>query len=238
MKKGGGYVPGVRPGQATSDFLHKTMSRITLAGAIFLTIIAVVPIIMSSLDEHPAAGLPVLWRHQPAHHGRRHARHHAADGGAIVDAAISGVLEERPSQGPVLTDGVVPGSRNSRASDDHFKKRTGFGSDAAGRSGGGDGAGGSGLVHPAGGDARGKWTISRRRASSFTRPRAPFWGIGSFRAIFAFRSMNRWCMGWPGRAAWSSGTLSAWTSACFIAGLSGTRRGRWRWAGATCRRNG
>src|SRR5208337_3653840 len=27
MKKGGGYVPGVRPGQATSDFLHKTMSR-------------------------------------------------------------------------------------------------------------------------------------------------------------------------------------------------------------------
>jgi len=48
MKKGGGYVPGVRPGQATSDFLHKTMSRITLAGAIFLTIIAVVPIIMNS----------------------------------------------------------------------------------------------------------------------------------------------------------------------------------------------
>jgi preprotein translocase subunit SecY len=48
MKKGGGYIPGVRPGQATSDFLHKTMSRITLAGAIFLTIIAVVPIIMSS----------------------------------------------------------------------------------------------------------------------------------------------------------------------------------------------
>ena len=53
MKKGGGYVPGVRPGQATSDFLHKTMSRITLAGAIFLTIIAVVPIIMSSWMNIP-----------------------------------------------------------------------------------------------------------------------------------------------------------------------------------------
>jgi preprotein translocase subunit SecY len=53
MKKGGGYIPGVRPGQATSDFLHRTMSRITLAGAIFLTIIAVIPIIMSSAMKIP-----------------------------------------------------------------------------------------------------------------------------------------------------------------------------------------
>ena len=43
LKKHGGYIPGVRPGQATSDFLHRAMSRITLAGAIFLTIIALVP---------------------------------------------------------------------------------------------------------------------------------------------------------------------------------------------------
>jgi preprotein translocase subunit SecY len=48
MKKSGGYIPGVRPGQATSNFLHRTMSRITLAGAIFLTAIAVVPIILSN----------------------------------------------------------------------------------------------------------------------------------------------------------------------------------------------
>jgi preprotein translocase subunit SecY len=47
MKKSGGYIPGVRPGQATSAFLHRTMSRITLAGAIFLTAIAVIPIILS-----------------------------------------------------------------------------------------------------------------------------------------------------------------------------------------------
>lgn len=46
MKKSGGYIPGVRPGQATSDFLHRTMSRITLAGAVFLTVIAVLPIIL------------------------------------------------------------------------------------------------------------------------------------------------------------------------------------------------
>jgi preprotein translocase subunit SecY len=48
MKKSGGYIPGVRPGQATSNYLHRTMSRITLAGAIFLTIIAVIPIILGN----------------------------------------------------------------------------------------------------------------------------------------------------------------------------------------------
>jgi preprotein translocase subunit SecY len=47
LKKYGGYIPGVRPGQATSTFLHNAMSRITLAGAVFLTIIAVIPIILS-----------------------------------------------------------------------------------------------------------------------------------------------------------------------------------------------
>lgn len=53
MKKSGGYIPGVRPGQATSDFLHKTMSRITLAGAIFLTIIAVIPILLNDAMRIP-----------------------------------------------------------------------------------------------------------------------------------------------------------------------------------------
>lgn len=57
LKKYGGYIPGVRPGQATSDFLHRSMSRITLAGAIFLTVIAVIPILMRqalNIDFHVA----------------------------------------------------------------------------------------------------------------------------------------------------------------------------------------
>lgn len=48
LKKNGGYIPGVRPGQATSEYLHNAMSRITLAGAIFLTVIAVIPVILAS----------------------------------------------------------------------------------------------------------------------------------------------------------------------------------------------
>ncbi len=46
LKKNGGYIPGVRPGQGTSDYLHNAMSRITLAGAFFLMIIATIPIIL------------------------------------------------------------------------------------------------------------------------------------------------------------------------------------------------
>jgi preprotein translocase subunit SecY len=46
LKKNGGYIPGVRPGQATSEYLHNAMSRITLAGAVFLTVIAVIPLLL------------------------------------------------------------------------------------------------------------------------------------------------------------------------------------------------
>jgi preprotein translocase subunit SecY len=46
LKKNGGYIPGVRPGQATSEYLHNTMSRITLAGAIALVVIAVIPMLL------------------------------------------------------------------------------------------------------------------------------------------------------------------------------------------------
>src|SRR5436309_7718085 len=47
LKKYGGYIPGVRPGKLTSDFLDFTMTRLTFAGAVFLTLIAVLPSLMS-----------------------------------------------------------------------------------------------------------------------------------------------------------------------------------------------
>lgn len=46
LKKYGGYVPGVRPGAPTAKFLDFIMTRLTLAGAIFLTIIAILPDIL------------------------------------------------------------------------------------------------------------------------------------------------------------------------------------------------
>src|SRR5213082_1616774 len=47
LKKHGGYIPGVRPGKPTADFLDYTMTRLTFAGAICLTIIAVLPSLLS-----------------------------------------------------------------------------------------------------------------------------------------------------------------------------------------------
>jgi len=43
MKRNGGFIPGIRPGKPTSEYLERTMSRITIAGAIFLAFIAVLP---------------------------------------------------------------------------------------------------------------------------------------------------------------------------------------------------
>lgn len=43
MKKHGGFIPGIRPGKPTADYLDRIMTRITLAGSIFLAIIAILP---------------------------------------------------------------------------------------------------------------------------------------------------------------------------------------------------
>jgi preprotein translocase subunit SecY len=55
LKKYGGYVPGIRPGRPTAEYLDHVMTRITLAGAVFLTIVAVIPYILSH-----NLGLPYL----------------------------------------------------------------------------------------------------------------------------------------------------------------------------------
>lgn len=43
MKRNGGFVPGVRPGQPTSDYIENILTRITLPGAVFLALIAILP---------------------------------------------------------------------------------------------------------------------------------------------------------------------------------------------------
>ncbi len=53
LKKHGGFIPGVRPGQATSDFLDYTMTRLTLAGAIFLAVLAVLPMLIANTLQIP-----------------------------------------------------------------------------------------------------------------------------------------------------------------------------------------
>ena len=51
LKRSGGYIPGVRPGKPTAEFLDFTMTRLTFAGAIFLTIIFILPWIVSQMPR-------------------------------------------------------------------------------------------------------------------------------------------------------------------------------------------
>lgn len=48
LKQNGGFIPGIRPGKPTSDYLGKVLSRITLIGAIVLSVIATLPVILES----------------------------------------------------------------------------------------------------------------------------------------------------------------------------------------------
>jgi preprotein translocase subunit SecY len=53
MKKNGGFIPGVKPGQATANFIDDIISKITLPGAIALAIIAIIPAIAGSIGVSP-----------------------------------------------------------------------------------------------------------------------------------------------------------------------------------------
>ena len=55
LKKYGGYIPGVRPGKPTADYLDFAMTRLTFAGAVFLTIIAILPQVLTR-----ALGVPYM----------------------------------------------------------------------------------------------------------------------------------------------------------------------------------
>ena len=54
MKKSGGFIPGIRPGKPTSDFIAKVASRLNLVGAIFLGIIAILPVIVGAVFNIPS----------------------------------------------------------------------------------------------------------------------------------------------------------------------------------------
>lgn len=52
LRQSNGGIPGIRPGKPTSDYIQRVLSKITLVGAIFLGIIAIVPIFISMADQN------------------------------------------------------------------------------------------------------------------------------------------------------------------------------------------
>lgn len=55
MKKSGGFIPGIRPGKPTSDYLSKIATHVTLVGAIFLSIVALTPVLFQVVLNLPIA---------------------------------------------------------------------------------------------------------------------------------------------------------------------------------------
>jgi preprotein translocase subunit SecY len=47
MKKYGGFIPGIRPGKPTAEYLDRVLTRITLAGAVFLTVVSLLPYVVN-----------------------------------------------------------------------------------------------------------------------------------------------------------------------------------------------
>ncbi|HEX2295323.1 MAG TPA: preprotein translocase subunit SecY [Actinomycetota bacterium] len=63
MKKYGGFIPGIRPGRQTADYLSRILSRITLPGALFIAIIALMPSVFLAtqrIQQLPFAGTSIL----------------------------------------------------------------------------------------------------------------------------------------------------------------------------------
>ncbi|MCF6094818.1 preprotein translocase subunit SecY [Microaerobacter geothermalis] len=55
MKKNGGYIPGIRPGKTTAIFITRILNRITLAGALFLAAVSILPVFFTTLAGLPAS---------------------------------------------------------------------------------------------------------------------------------------------------------------------------------------
>ncbi len=55
LKKNGGFIPGFRPGKPTSEYIQKSLNKITLFGAIYLGIVAVAPIVISAISPTAAS---------------------------------------------------------------------------------------------------------------------------------------------------------------------------------------
>ena len=63
LRKNGGFIPGIRPGPPTADYLNAILVRITLPGSLFLAAIALIPTIVLAwwkIDQFPFGGTSIL----------------------------------------------------------------------------------------------------------------------------------------------------------------------------------
>ena len=77
LKKHGGFIPGIRPGKSTAEYIDYVLTRITVVGAIYLVLVCLLPEIADRLHRRAV----LLRRHLAADRGQRDAGHGGADSG-------------------------------------------------------------------------------------------------------------------------------------------------------------
>ena len=79
MKKFGGFIPGIRPGKPTADYLRYVLNRITLPGSIYLGVIAVLPNLFLEMGNSGGGPEPAVRRHSGSDHDRCRSGHGQTD---------------------------------------------------------------------------------------------------------------------------------------------------------------
>ena len=59
IRKYGGFIPGIRPGRPTAEYLNRVLTRLTIPGSLFLAAVAIIPSIVAATDGHRRVGLPL-----------------------------------------------------------------------------------------------------------------------------------------------------------------------------------
>ena len=85
LQRQGGFIPGIRPGKNTESFLNNVINRITLAGSLFLGIVAIIPFIARGVDQYSDRSILQYWLN---HCGRCGAGYDESDGSTIDNAAL------------------------------------------------------------------------------------------------------------------------------------------------------
>ena len=99
LKKWGGYVPGLRPGKPTAEYIDRILTRITLGGAIYVSAVCVLP---SFLVPEVQRSL-LLRRYGPADRGRGGHGHHEPDRVPSAHPPLRGFHEKTHEPGTALT---------------------------------------------------------------------------------------------------------------------------------------
>ena len=84
LKKHGGFIPGIRPGERTAEYIDYVLTRITVVGAAYLAIVCLIPEILISLR----GGAVLLRRHVAADRGQRHHGYGGAGAGLSAGASV------------------------------------------------------------------------------------------------------------------------------------------------------